>query len=225
MCQPANSVSRTKIRSKNPALASTGARRGTGLQGQKAYSRELAILPKWSTIGTRIIHVPCFEFLFIYILVWSCYEGRTYKGLAYPCSVASNFQVTFSLSLSLRVFWGIQIMWHTTGLDSVVEFKILPLFKKPYIRICCWLLIYHALLLICKWVLWSIGISQGTIWLGPFLRIFPIFWISLACKFSNTKYIWFSSWNTLVMNEAFGVFATLHLLDSERTSNCWQCFN
>jgi hypothetical protein len=29
----------------------------------------------------------------------------------------------------------------------------------------------------------------------------------------------------LVMNEAFGVFATLHLLDSERTSNCWQCFN
>jgi hypothetical protein len=72
---------------------------------------------------------------------------------------------------------------------------------------------------------WSIGISQGTIWLGPFLPIFPIFWISLACKFSNTKYICFSSWNTLVMNEAFGVFASLHLLDSQRTSNCWKCFN
>jgi hypothetical protein len=106
MCQPAISVSRTQIRPKNPPLARTGARRGAGLQDQKAYSRELAILPKWSTIGTRIVHVPCFEFLFIYILVWSCYEGRTYKGIAYPCSVASTFQFTFSLSLSLTVFLG-----------------------------------------------------------------------------------------------------------------------
>lgn len=46
MCQPANSVSRTKIRPKNPPLASTGGRCGTGLQDQKAYSRELTILPK-----------------------------------------------------------------------------------------------------------------------------------------------------------------------------------
>jgi len=139
MCQPANSVSRTKIRPKNRPLASIGARRGTGLQDQKAYSRELAILPKWSTIGTRIVHVPCFEFLFIYILVWPCYEGRTYKGIAYPCSVASNFQFTLSLSLSNSVFghtnhvahhwfrFSCRIQEITTLLETIYSYMLLSI--------------------------------------------------------------------------------------------------